>query len=86
MSRSSWKIPHIILNLENGFKINSRTTIYQRKATITPRLIGQTIHIFNGLRSIPIKITEHHVGFKFGAFALTKKRAKLANLKKKIKR
>nr|YP_009172365.1 ribosomal protein S19 [Ulva fasciata]ALG35724.1 ribosomal protein S19 [Ulva fasciata]AML80000.1 ribosomal protein S19 [Ulva fasciata]QBR54790.1 ribosomal protein S19 [Ulva lactuca] len=83
MSRSSWKIPHIILNLENCEKIINRTTIYQRTATITPRLIGQTIHVFNGLRSVPIKITEHHVGFKFGAFVLTKKRAKIANPKKR---
>nr|YP_010003072.1 ribosomal protein S19 [Ulva sp. TM637]AZP40096.1 ribosomal protein S19 [Ulva sp. TM637] len=83
MSRSSWKIPHIILNLENCDRIINRTIIYQRMATITPRLIGQTIYVFNGLRPIPIKITEHHVGFKFGAFALTKKRAKIANLKKR---
>lgn len=83
MSRSSWKIPHIILNLENCDKIINRAIIYQRMATITPRLIGQTMYIFNGLRAIPIKITEHHVGFKFGAFALTKKRAKIAKPKKR---
>ena len=65
MSRSSWKIPHIILKLENCDKIINRAIIYQRMATITPRLIGQTIYVFNGLRPIPIKITEHHVGFKF---------------------
>nr|YP_009183744.1 ribosomal protein S19 [Ulva prolifera]YP_009239275.1 ribosomal protein S19 [Ulva linza]ALN38274.1 ribosomal protein S19 [Ulva prolifera]AML80561.1 ribosomal protein S19 [Ulva prolifera]AML80598.1 ribosomal protein S19 [Ulva linza]QZJ45967.1 ribosomal protein S19 [Ulva prolifera] len=83
MSRSSWKIPHIILNLENSDKIINRTIIYQRVATITPRFIGQTVYVFNGLKLIPIKITEHHVGFKFGAFALTKKRAKIASLKKR---
>nr|YP_009424221.1 ribosomal protein S19 [Ulva flexuosa]AQS79886.1 ribosomal protein S19 [Ulva flexuosa]ATP01444.1 ribosomal protein S19 [Ulva flexuosa]AZP40217.1 ribosomal protein S19 [Ulva flexuosa] len=83
MSRSSWKIPHIILNLENSDRTINRTIIYQRMTTITPRLIGQTIYVFNGLKPIPIKVTEHHVGFKFGAFALTKKRAKIATLKKR---
>lgn len=83
MSRSSWKIPHIILKLENCEKNSTRTIIYERMATITPRLIGQTVYVCNGLRTIPIKITEHHIGFKFGAFALTKKRAKIGNPKKR---
>lgn len=85
MSRSSWKIPYIIQNLEKKTRLN-RITIYKRAATVTPQYIGKTVYIFNGLRSVPIRITEHHIGFKFGAFALTKKRVKLASSKKKIKK
>ena len=82
MTRSSWKIPPILLKLEKSISIGVPTTIYQRAATITPKFIGETVRIFNGLQSIPIKITEHHVGYKFGAFVLTKKR-KRTNSKKK---
>lgn len=83
MSRSSWKIPYIFLNArarvyeENkslskvkNIKIESRATV------ITPVFIGQTVHIGNGLYFVPVMVTEAHVGFKFGAFALTKKRAR----------
>ncbi len=78
MTRSSWKVPNIILNLNKKNTHKSHQTVVQdRAAVITPGFIGQTIHIANGLRLVPIRITERHVGFKFGTFALTKKRARL---------
>ena len=78
MARSSWKVPNIILNFnkQNTHKVD-QSVVQDRAATIPPTLIGQTIHIANGLRLVPIRITERHVGFKFGTFALTKKRARL---------
>lgn len=79
MARSSWKVPNIILNLnkKKTQTIHHKNTVQNRAGVITPPLIGQTLYISNGLRFIPIQITERHVGFKFGAFALTKKRARL---------
>lgn len=84
MSRSSWKIPYIFLNVNtrfcekderlagvNNIKIEDRATV------ITPMFIGQTVYVANGLYFVPIMVTEGHVGFKLGAFALTKKRARL---------
>ena len=77
MARSSWKVPNIILNLNKRNTHKTQSIVQDRAAVITPSLIGQTMHIANGLRLVPIRITERHVGFKFGAFALTKKRARL---------
>ncbi len=78
MARSSWKVPNIILNLnKRNIHKSNQSIVQDRAGVITPLLIGQTVHITNGLRLVPIRITERHVGFKFGAFALTKKRARL---------
>jgi small subunit ribosomal protein S19 len=83
MSRSSWKIPYIFSNVKPRFceegKSLSRVKnikIENRATVITPMFIGQTVHIANGLYFVPVMVTEGHVGFKFGAFALTKKRAR----------
>lgn len=79
MSRSSWKIPYVFPNLKPKDKSLSKVKnikIEKRATVITPMFIGQTVHIANGLHFIPIMVTEGHVGFKFGAFALTKKRAR----------
>lgn len=84
MSRSSWKIPYIFSNVRPHFYEKSKSVIRvknikieNRATVITPVFIGQTVHIANGLYFVPIMVTEAHVGFKFGAFALTKKRARL---------
>lgn len=84
MSRSSWKIPYIFSNVNANFCEESKDLawiknikIKNRATVITPMFIGQTVHIGNGLYFVPIMITEAHVGFKFGAFALTKKRVRL---------
>jgi len=83
MSRSSWKIPYIFSNLEYSFYKKDKNLskakniqIKNRAAVITPMYIGYTVNILNGLYFVPVIITEKHVGFKFGAFALTKKRAR----------
>lgn len=84
MSRSSWKIPYTFSNEKSRFcekdqnKQKAKSTkIENRAAVVTPMFIGETVHIANGLYFVPVSITEGHVGFKFGAFALTKKRARL---------
>jgi small subunit ribosomal protein S19 len=83
MSRSSWKIPYIFSNARPHCYEESKSLIRvknikidNRAAVITPVFIGQTVYIANGLYFVPVMVTEAHVGFKFGAFALTKKRAR----------
>jgi small subunit ribosomal protein S19 len=76
MSRSSWKIPYIILN-SNKEHSRAHIKINDRAAVITPTFIGKTVQVNNGYHYVPFLVTERHVGFKFGAFALTKKRARL---------
>lgn len=77
MARSSWKVPNIILSVNKTNTRDNQSEIRDRTAVIVPAFIGQTVHIANGLRFVPIRITERHVGFKFGTFVLTKKRARL---------
>ena len=83
MSRSSWKIPYVFPNLRPRFCKEGKSLskvknikIEKRAAVISPAFIGQTVRIENGLYFVPIMVTEAHVGFKFGAFALTKKRVR----------
>jgi small subunit ribosomal protein S19 len=83
MSRSSWKIPYIFSNARPYFYEESKSLIRvkhikieNRATVITPVFIGLTVHIANGLYFVPVMVTEAHVGFKFGTFALTKKRAR----------
>ena len=83
MSRSSWKIPYIFSNrfpplfCKEGKHKGKHIKIEKRATVVTPMFIGHTVHITNGLYFVPVTITEGHVGYKFGAFALTKKRARL---------
>jgi small subunit ribosomal protein S19 len=79
MSRSSWKMPYIDLLLETKHVDTSKNhiTLLNRSATITPQFIGKTVSVHNGLKYISLKITEQHVGFKFGIFILTKRIARL---------
>ena len=66
MNRSIWKIPRMLMN-------HSKYKTYFRSAVIAPRNIGSTFKIHNGCRFIPIRITEHHVGYKIGSFSQTRK-------------
>jgi small subunit ribosomal protein S19 len=89
MTRSLWKYPHTSPKLEqlalhNKFKSALKT--YERSATITLELIGAAIKVHNGNRFVTLNVTENHVGFKLGQFALTKKSVRHKNKKKKNKR
>jgi small subunit ribosomal protein S19 len=89
MSRSVWKsyfIPPRLekkaFKVENGLKM---LTVYTRAATIIPQLIGSIVKLHNGRRFVQIAVTDEHVGYKFGEFALTK--CKVLHKKKvKVKR
>lgn len=72
MPRSVWKIPYLLFN--NPSQIPHTFEIHERACTITPNFIGKIVHVHNGHRLVNFKITETHVGFKFGQFAQTKKR------------
>ena len=87
MTRSVWKIPHMLpkqlLQIEPKGSVQNTYT-YLRSATIGPENINKLIHVHNGFKFVPLRVTEHHIGFKFGQFALTKKR--VVHKKKKTKK
>lgn len=78
MSRSKYKGPFvdfkildkIFLTKSHEKKMLIKT--YSRATTIIPLMVGFTISIYNGKKSIPIYITENLVGHKLGEFAPTR--------------
>jgi small subunit ribosomal protein S19 len=45
---------------------------WSRRSTITPEMVGLTIAVHNGMKFIPVYITENMVGHKLGEFAMTR--------------
>ena len=45
---------------------------WSRRSTVLPEMIGFTFNVHNGRSFIPVYITENHVGYKLGEFALTR--------------
>lgn len=45
---------------------------WARRSTIPPEFVGHTIAVHNGIKFIPVYITENMVGHKLGEFALTR--------------
>ncbi len=79
MSRSLKKepftCPKLLKKLAN-VKPGDRKTIiktWSRRSTITPEMIGHTIHVHNGRDHLPVFVVENMVGHKLGEFALTRK-------------
>jgi small subunit ribosomal protein S19 len=78
MARSVKKGPYIdesliekigTLNAENK-KVVVKT--WSRRSTISPDFVGHTIAVHNGIKFIPIYISENMVGHKLGEFATTR--------------
>ncbi|MGX7577081.1 30S ribosomal protein S19 [Candidatus Vidania fulgoroideorum] len=46
---------------------------WSRRSTILPRFVGLTIHVHNGIKHIPIYISENMIGHKLGEFSFSKK-------------
>lgn len=55
---------------ESGHKKVIKT--WSRRSTITPDMVGQTLAVHNGIKFIPIYISENMVGHKLGEFAMTR--------------
>jgi small subunit ribosomal protein S19 len=78
MTRSLKKGPYIDQKLlkkieslnETGQKKVVKT--WARKSTIPPEFVGHTIAVHNGIKFIPVYITENMVGHKLGEFSLTR--------------
>ncbi len=45
---------------------------WSRRSTVTPDMVGHTIAVHNGMRFIPVYISENMVGHKLGEFAMTR--------------
>ena len=55
---------------ESGQKRVVKT--WSRRSTITPHMVGHTIAVHNGIKFIPVFVSENMVGHKLGEFAMTR--------------
>lgn len=78
MSRSLKKGPFIDFKLEKKVLALNQTAkksvikTWARHSMISPDFVGHTIAVHNGIKFIPVYITENMVGHKLGEFSPTR--------------
>ena len=78
MARSVWKGPFVdgyLLKKAEATLASGRNTvikIWSRRSTIMPQFVGLTFGVHNRQKFVPVLVTEHMVGHKFGEFAPTR--------------
>ena len=78
MTRSIWKGPFLdSLLLKSNFlsnltELKSTNKIWSRSSTIPAFLVGQTVLVHNGKEFKTLAVTREKIGFKFGAFVVTR--------------
>jgi small subunit ribosomal protein S19 len=78
MSRSLKKGPYVdekLLKKLSKVKPGDKAIIktWARSCSITPEMVGYTIHVHNGRDHVPVFVVENMVGHKLGEFASTRK-------------
>jgi small subunit ribosomal protein S19 len=78
LARSVWKGPfvdgYLLKKAEKarGSTRNEIIRIWSRRSTILPQFVGLTFGVHNGNKFVPVLVTEHMIGHKFGEFAPTR--------------
>ncbi|OFV84942.1 MAG: 30S ribosomal protein S19 [Acidobacteria bacterium RBG_16_64_8] len=45
---------------------------WSRRSTVIPEMVGHTLAVHNGMKFIPVYVSENMVGHKLGEFAMTR--------------
>lgn len=45
---------------------------WSRRSTVIPEMVGHTFAVHNGMKFIPVYVSENMVGHKLGEFAMTR--------------
>jgi small subunit ribosomal protein S19 len=78
LARSVWKGPFVdgyLLRKAEKTRSSGRNEvirIWSRRSTILPQFVGLTFGVHNGHKFVPVLVTEHMVGHKFGEFSPTR--------------
>jgi small subunit ribosomal protein S19 len=78
VSRSVWKGPFIdgyLLKKAEHVRGSGRNDViktWSRRSTILPQFVGLTFGVHNGVKFIPVLVTENMIGHKFGEFSPTR--------------
>ena len=59
---------------------------WSRRSTVIPDMVGHTLAVHNGMKFIPVYISENMVGHKLGEFAMTRTFRGHAGKKEKMAR
>lgn len=81
MGRSNWRLKYIsksvlfkIIQESVGVKLEDKLAIITDKSSTIPEsLIGNIVFIHRGNRLRKFKLSQRHIGFKFGEFILTRR-------------
>ena len=72
MTRSINKGPFVDPSI---LQVKNNSNIWSRRSVVLPIHVGLTLKLHNGKSFLSIKIKEEMIGYKFGEFASTRKRA-----------
>ena len=78
MARSVWKGPFVDgyllkkADTSRGTGRNEVIKTWSRRSTILPQFVGLTFGVYNGHKFLPVLVTEHMIGHKFGEFSPTR--------------
>lgn len=77
MARSLWKgcFQKAVMQKKNfELKVNPRSfRLWNRSSVVSMNFVGKSVVVYKGKGFKNLTITKEHVGFKFGAFAFTRK-------------
>ncbi|MFW6028471.1 MAG: 30S ribosomal protein S19 [bacterium] len=78
MARSLWKGPFVdgyLLKKAEQARTSGRNQViktWSRRSTVLPQFVGLTFAVHNGMKHIPVQVTEDMVGHKLGEFSPTR--------------
>jgi small subunit ribosomal protein S19 len=78
VARSLWKGPFVdgyLLKKAEKARESGRNYViktWSRRSTILPQFVGLTFAVHNGIKHIPVLVSEEMVGHKLGEFAPTR--------------
>ncbi len=79
MSRSVWKGPYVdprllkkVEKVIQSSRDNKVIQTWSRRSTVLPDFVGLVFSVHNGIKFIPVVITEMMIGKKLGEFAPTR--------------
>jgi len=78
VARSLWKGPFVdgyLLKKAEEARNSGRNQIiktWSRRSTVLPQFVGLTFAVHNGMKHIPVQVTEDMVGHKLGEFSPTR--------------
>jgi len=78
MTRSVWKGPfvdgYLLKKAETSQSSGRKDVIktWSRRSTIMPQFVGLTFGVYNGMKHVPVLVSEDMVGHKLGEFSPTR--------------